>query len=48
MSHRKIYTPGRARRRCRHCAATEITCKTMGHDTGRPCCPDCDHDSEED
>ena len=48
MSGQKNYTPGRARRRCAHCAATEMTCQTLGRDTGRPCCPDCHHDTEED
>lgn len=48
MSGQKNYTPGRARRRCEHCAATEISCKALTGDTGRPCCPDCHHDTEED
>ncbi|QPS33432.1 hypothetical protein [Brevibacterium casei] len=48
MTTTKNYTPGRARRRCRGCGVTELSCTSMSRDTGHPCCPNCHHDIKED
>lgn len=46
-SRRRIFTPPRPRRRCANCPATEMTCTSTGRDTGRNCCPNCNHDTNE-
>lgn len=46
-SRRRIFTPPRPRRRCANCQATEMSCASMARDTGRNCCPNCDHDTNE-